>query len=189
MTSKRNLIVAVLVTFCLTAMLFSVIPTYSTMKYDPWVDYDENGKIDGKDIAAISKAFDTQGNPTKDVVVENMPVCNSTTIWFRTPLNSTWITSSTYDSCGFGHLHILLNVACLAQDANATVILYSNIWDGNHVNRIAINVWSITYTIQNIPHSTAVTIPVPGQEFYFFAYTTPVVNNAQISLSFYLTWS
>jgi len=73
MTTKKDLIIAVLATFCLTLTLFGIIPTRSAGTYDPWVDTNEDGKIDGKDIAAAAKAFGTLGDPTKNVNVTNFP--------------------------------------------------------------------------------------------------------------------
>jgi len=66
MVIKKDLIIAVLATFCLTATLFSIIPTKSSPdsgEYDPWVDITDDGKIDGKDIALVSKLFGTLGTP------------------------------------------------------------------------------------------------------------------------------
>jgi len=73
MVTKKDLIVVVLATFCLTLTLFGIIPTRSAGTYDPWVDTNEDGKIDGKDIAAAAKAFGTLGDPTKNVNVTNWP--------------------------------------------------------------------------------------------------------------------
>ncbi len=46
MITNRHLIVAVLVTFCLTATLFMIQPTRSqsgTGDYDPWTDLNDDG--------------------------------------------------------------------------------------------------------------------------------------------------
>lgn len=189
MVTKKDLTIAVLSTFCLAAALLAVLPTKSSLPYDPWGDINDDGKIDMKDISHDAKLFGTSGDPTKCVNVTNWPMCDATTIWYRTMLNSTWITSATYNAYGFGHLHILLHIACLSQNANATVSLYSNIWDENHTNRIAVSAWTVQIIGSSTLRNSVTTIPVPGEEFYFFAYTTPVENNAQIYLSFYLTWS
>ncbi len=156
--------------------------------YDPWVDINGDGVIGTADLHALGVAWGATGDPTKNVNVTNWPACNTTTVWFRTPLNSTYLVSGTYDACGFGSLHILMDVACIPQTANATVSLYSTIWDASHTNCIAVNVWTMQFTGFNTRYD-ATTIPVPGEEFYFLAYTTPVLNNAQIYLSFNLTWS
>jgi len=73
MTTKKDLIVVMLATFCLTLTLFGIIPTRSAGTYDPWIDTNEDGRIDGKDIGAAAKAFGTLGDPTKNVNVTNWP--------------------------------------------------------------------------------------------------------------------
>jgi hypothetical protein len=189
MVTKKDLIIAVLSTFCLTAALLVVLPTNSSSPYDPWADINDDGKIDMRDISYDAKLFGTLGDPTKCVNVTNWPTCCATTIWYRTPLNNTLISSATYNTYGFGHLHVLVHIACLSQDANATVILYSNIWNENHTNHLGMSAWTVQFVGSSTMRNSVTTIPVPSEEFYFYAYTTSVVSNAQIYLSFYLTWS
>ncbi len=65
MVRKRDLVISVLVTFCLTAMLFSVrtIRSQTLGQYDPWLDINDNGKINIEDVAWVAKAFGTSGDP------------------------------------------------------------------------------------------------------------------------------
>jgi hypothetical protein len=68
---KRDLIIAVLVTFCLTATLFLVIPGRSTGTYDPWADINGDGKINMTDVGYVASLFGTKGDPTRNVTVTN----------------------------------------------------------------------------------------------------------------------
>ncbi|MCJ7422855.1 SlyX family protein [Candidatus Bathyarchaeota archaeon] len=54
----------VLTIFLLSAMLLLIIPTHSssTMTYDTWADINDDGKIDVKDIAYVSRLFGTAGD-------------------------------------------------------------------------------------------------------------------------------
>lgn len=67
--SKKNTIIVALVTFCLTATLFSVLPTWSTQVYDPWADVSgptagvPDGRINMRDIAYEVSLFGTAGTP------------------------------------------------------------------------------------------------------------------------------
>lgn len=70
---KKDVIVAVLATFCLTATLFMVMRTSSSPEYDPWKDIDDNGKIDMIDLWMLQKSYGTLGDPTKNVNVTNWP--------------------------------------------------------------------------------------------------------------------
>lgn len=69
MEVKRNLVVAVLLTFCLTVALFTMIPTWSSPsttnsgEYNPWADYNDDGIIDIFDIVPAALAFGTSGTP------------------------------------------------------------------------------------------------------------------------------
>jgi len=64
-TVKRDLIIAVLAIFCLTATLFMILPIQSSPGngYDPWLDNNDDGKINILDIAATAKAYGTTGTP------------------------------------------------------------------------------------------------------------------------------
>jgi hypothetical protein len=62
---KRDLVIVVLCTFCLTATLFETILTNSTIAqrtYDPWIDTNDDGRIDIKDLVIIVKHFGTVGD-------------------------------------------------------------------------------------------------------------------------------
>ena len=77
MTNKKDLIIAVLATFCLTATLFSIIPVRSQQprEYDPRLDvtgpenppgsgqFPPDGVINMRDIGYICSLFMTTGTP------------------------------------------------------------------------------------------------------------------------------
>jgi len=71
MKINKELLIAVLATFCLTSALFSVKPigSQTTFQYDPWADINDDGKIDAKDIGYTCRLFGTTGDPTKNVSV------------------------------------------------------------------------------------------------------------------------
>lgn len=61
---KKDLIVAVLLTFCFTVTLFTVMPTIGSPDagdYDPWLDYNDDGEIDMRDVGAVARAFGSNG--------------------------------------------------------------------------------------------------------------------------------
>jgi hypothetical protein len=60
---KKDLVVAVLLTFCLTVLLFQVLPISSqdAGDYDPWYDVNDDGTIDMRDIGGIARKFGTSG--------------------------------------------------------------------------------------------------------------------------------
>jgi len=66
LASKKDLAIAVLITFCFTATLFMITPSSSQSsrhEYDPWLDINDDGKIDIVDIGEIALAFGTSGTP------------------------------------------------------------------------------------------------------------------------------
>jgi hypothetical protein len=72
---KKSLIFAVLATFCLATVLFTVVPVGSYGTYDPWLDSpSEDGKIDVRDVAPVAAAYGSTGDPTKNVNVTNFPL-------------------------------------------------------------------------------------------------------------------
>jgi hypothetical protein len=64
---KKDLIIAILGTFCLTSALFMVLPTRSSTtngpKYDPWLDFDDDGYIGLSDLVSLAKVYGTTGTP------------------------------------------------------------------------------------------------------------------------------
>lgn len=76
MTSKKDLIIAVLATFCLTATLFLMMSTRSQTPlgtYDPWIDNNHDGTINILDAIILGNHFLTSGDPTINVNVTNFP--------------------------------------------------------------------------------------------------------------------
>ena len=78
MITKKKLIVAVLATFCVTFALFAVVPTRSANLpvYDPWLDTNDDGRINMRDIGDVVSAFGAEaanGTSTKNVTVTNWP--------------------------------------------------------------------------------------------------------------------
>jgi hypothetical protein len=53
---NRRFVIAVLTVACLTTLLLSVVPIRSGApgpgEYDPWLDWNDDGKIDMRDIGA-----------------------------------------------------------------------------------------------------------------------------------------
>jgi hypothetical protein len=61
----RKEVLIVIVAFCLTATLFSIIPVGSqgVREYDPWYDINDDGKIDLKDYYGVGLKYGTEGTP------------------------------------------------------------------------------------------------------------------------------
>ena len=69
---KKDLMIAVLLTFCLTATMF-MIATTKSQEYNPWADLNEDGKIDILDLTGVTGIYGMSGDPTKNVNVTNWP--------------------------------------------------------------------------------------------------------------------
>jgi hypothetical protein len=72
MKIRKDMIFAILVTFCMCALMFAVIPIRSGLPYDPWADIQPDtpdGKIDIKDVSAVARLFGTTGDSTKNVTI------------------------------------------------------------------------------------------------------------------------
>jgi hypothetical protein len=77
---------AVLATFCLTSVLFSVIPIRSPAtdgEYDPWIDTNDDGIINYQDLGNLATRFGMSGTPINktDLLLElqaRIDVLNST---------------------------------------------------------------------------------------------------------------
>ena len=70
MIVRKDLVIAILATFCLTAVLFTAMPVSSSGKeFDPWLDYNDDGIIDLKDVYSMHQAYGTEGNSTRSVAI------------------------------------------------------------------------------------------------------------------------
>ena len=78
--NKKDLIIAILATFCLTATLFVILPSRSAEPYNPWGDVsgptigEPDGTINMRDINYEILRFNTFGDTAKNVTVTNFPV-------------------------------------------------------------------------------------------------------------------
>jgi len=66
---------SIISTFCLTSIIFLIIPvhSYTPYTYDPWLDVNDDGKINLVDTFTTDLAYGTTGDPTKNVNVTNWP--------------------------------------------------------------------------------------------------------------------
>lgn len=70
---RKGVIFYVLITFCLRALMFAVVPIRSGNPYDPWADINEDGKINMYDIGYTAQRYGATGDSTKNVNVTNWP--------------------------------------------------------------------------------------------------------------------
>jgi len=66
----KQFVIATLLAMALLTIAFTPLSSQQSVKeYDPWVDYNEDGKIDIRDIATAAIKFGTEGDPTKNVTI------------------------------------------------------------------------------------------------------------------------
>jgi hypothetical protein len=72
--NRKSLVVSIISTFCLTSIIFLIIPvhSYTPYTYDPWLDVNDDGKINLVDTFTTDLAYGTTGDPTKPVTVTNL---------------------------------------------------------------------------------------------------------------------
>jgi len=184
--NNRVFVIAVLSALCLTMIL--AVPTNSLVGYyDPWLDYDDNGNIDMKDVAASARAFGSLGDPTKNVNVTNWPTSSQVTVWWDEPLRlglSLW--SGSYYSHGFTRVHILAEVEDLTGDESMELFVIGRIYRPSGSGSHRIIAYSMIFTATSGTKDT--TIFVPGETFEFEIFAGPTTEG-DVYLSFYLTWA
>jgi hypothetical protein len=126
---KKSLIFAVLATFCLTMVLFTVIPVGSYGTYDPWIDFNDDGKIDAKDVAQVASNYGSKGDPTKNVSVTNWPQTYSLQTGIVTLSSSGYNADDLTIACGgFSRLSIMLGGITFANIGAGNNVTISFIW-------------------------------------------------------------
>lgn len=183
MITRKDLIVAVLCTFCLTMVLVSTMPVKSAGVYDPWVDTNHDGHINVLDLIKVAGVLGTSGNPGLNVTVMNWPNSTDHLVWWYATVNNVAISSGPYLAEGFAHLNVI--ASCSPGSDTITVEVLGTLWNSAHNAYIATLAYQV---ILSISQSTiAFSIPVPSQDFSFYAFgSSATIHN--LSLSYYLTW-
>jgi len=106
---RKDVIIAVLATFCLTATLFMIS---SSVGYDPWADTNDDGKIDMKDIGYEASLFGTRGDSTKNVTIaghitESILLAENVLV---SPIGEQW-SSDWLAIDGYSKVTVLINVS------------------------------------------------------------------------------
>jgi hypothetical protein len=87
---RKDLIIAILATFCLTALLFTIpLSSSGIWPYNSWWDVNNDGTVDTEDLARVSGAFGTYGDSTKNVNIANHTTYEQT-YWFTIGALADW---------------------------------------------------------------------------------------------------
>jgi len=70
---KNYLVVAVLSAMVLALTFIPMSGSQTQRQYDPWLDYNDDGKISLADLVSLAQSYGTTGDPTKNVNVTNWP--------------------------------------------------------------------------------------------------------------------
>jgi hypothetical protein len=184
---RKDLIITVLATFCLTATLFIVLPTRSIPsagEYDPWADIDENGKINMYDIGYTAQRFGTSGDTTKNVTVTNWPVTNQQTVFYAQ--NTTYGWTGFYNASGYGHMHLVWEVSGLSESENVAITFAVRIINpqGGYVAFTL----PLLDTITPLNSRGTLSVPVLSETFRF-GLLVPAGTVASVYFAFYLTYA
>jgi hypothetical protein len=179
MVIKKDLVIAVLAAFCVTATLFVIMPTRSSPQgYDPWLDVNEDGTINILDISAMAKAFMTTGDPTKNVNVTNFPVAQPL------PIHKISIYKSiNYSWTNFGNLAYYNITSGTTEDfsrMSIQITVYN--WSTSSPTWVNVSCNGINWIIHTPdgPYGTPVT-SVPFQPISFYANGTQITTLVGLS--------
>ncbi len=185
---RKDLIVAVLLTFCLTATLL-MVATSRSQEYDPWADLNGDGKIDILDVVGTTGKYATTGDPTKNVWVTNWPSSGNHMVWWETPTGDAPLGraySEQFDAQGFTYMHVLLSTGLDLNGSpdTVTIEIYGMLWDQSTPGYKPVLLQTVG--LSSGFRDYGFTIPVPSQQFYFVGRSSGVSHT--VFASFYLTW-
>jgi hypothetical protein len=66
---RKQFTLATLFTLVLVTIALTPLSSQQAGTFDPWLDYNEDGKIDISDLQPLSQAYGTSGDTTKNVTV------------------------------------------------------------------------------------------------------------------------
>jgi len=135
--NRKSLVMSIISTFCLTSIIFLIIPvhSYTPYTYNPWLDVNDDGKINLIDTFSTDLAYGTTGDPTKPVTVTNWPQGYSLS-QSPGPSNVTWTnygvsTTTVYEHfvSGYSRACIILDIVNMSDGIySLNVTLYSVDW-------------------------------------------------------------
>jgi len=67
--NRKQFAIATLFAIVLLTLAFIPISSHQAGTYDPWLDYNEDGKIDVNELNQLGQAYGTTGDPTKNVTI------------------------------------------------------------------------------------------------------------------------
>jgi len=120
-----------------------------------------------------------------NVNVTNWPISTDVNVWWHEYVCcADGVFSSTYKANGFSQLHVLAVADDLGPTETAVFLIYGVLWNAEHTECYTVE--AARTTIDWSYNVAAMTIPVPSEDFFFYAYTA---FECEVSLSFYLTWA
>jgi hypothetical protein len=138
---RKDVIIAILATFCLTATLFIVIPTKSSPsagpEYDPSADINGDGKINMYDIGYTAQRYGASGDPMKNMNVTNWPTeqpdpSYKLLEWWPQPSNVSWtdygmhegFSAGSFDVGGYSKVFLYIKLTNLSYAGLGTTTIY-----------------------------------------------------------------
>ena len=183
MITKKDLIVSILCTFCLTTVLLTMMPVQSA-EWDPWTDVTEDGRINVLDLIKVAGNLGTMGDTTKNVNVMNWPEANQQTVFYG---QTTSYNSQFYNASGFSQIHLTWTVSGLSGLEYVLFHMTSTIQDPGGSGQVYVNFLQ-PFTATSTNSSGALTFSVPAAKFMFYV-TFPGGTTAAAYLAFYLTYA
>jgi hypothetical protein len=102
---KKDIIITAILTFCLTATIF-MVATSNSAEYDPWVDLNDDGKIDIFDVVGMTSRYAATGNPAKNVTIAGR-ASKLITLANGEPIPAiSWFTSDPISADGYSKISI-----------------------------------------------------------------------------------
>ncbi len=103
---RKDIVIAVLLTFCLTSVLFLAIPSRSNPddNYNPWADVNCDGIVDLYDAILLANAWNTHGTPLDKSAYPFVGTMS------KPAYDSGWTNISQGDHVQFSHLLNTTNV-------------------------------------------------------------------------------
>jgi len=124
-----------------------------TGRYNPWLDYNEDGKIDIQDLSSLSHAYSSSGDPTKNVTIAgHVTKLHQLAVSVSLPPSTSWDSGLIWID-GYSKITVLISV--LPSSSNRLQVYahdYTGLsgpsWMIEKVDNIGIS-WIKTYDVMN----------------------------------------
>lgn len=146
---KKRFAIAFLFAAVLLTVAFAPLSGQQGSNYDPWLDFNGDGKVDVNDLQTMGQTYGSSGDSTKNVNVTNFPLDELGNIRVKSRTTKTMVLKGTYLNTPDGYVPLLFDqdapiLRSMSENFSVSPGLISDAWTTLYEARFDYNATSLT---------------------------------------------